>query len=133
MRDQLVPAGVGELVQIPLQVCPCHLGPGPDGTSKHLVCHSGRLEVEEMRTRFINTGNKQSHTIRPLSVLLSVELGTVTDLRDDAVHGDGTTVGHSGTEGLLLHEVGEHTGVRRQTGDSHAHMRVDFNDLSLIR
>ena len=85
-----------------------------------------------MGAGFIHSRNEQTNTIWPLSVLLRVCLGAVGDLVDDAVDGEGAAVGHTGAETLLLHVVGENAGVRCETGDSDAHVRVDFDNLLLI-
>ena len=95
--------------------------------------HTGGLKFEKVRAGVVDTGDKQTDTVGALAVMLSVRLGAVADLTDNAVDRERTAVGHAGAERLLLHEVGEHPSVRCQTGDGDAHVGVDFDDLLLVR
>jgi hypothetical protein len=86
-----------------------------------------------MRTCVVDPSYQQSYAIRPLPVVLSVGLSTVTYLIDNAFHRHGAPVCHFRGEALLFHEVGENAGVRRKPGNSDTHVRVDRDDLLLVR
>ena len=85
-----------------------------------------------MRALCVDAGNEQAHAVGSPAVLLRVGLGTVCDAGGDLGEGDGAVVGEAGCEGLLLHEVGEDTGVGGETGEGEAIVRVDGDDLLLV-
>ncbi len=64
-----------------------------------------------MGTSFVNACYQQSNAIRTLAVVLRVGLCTVADGGDEAFERNGTAVGEAAGERLLLHEVGEDSGV----------------------
>lgn len=80
----------------------------------------------------INTRDQETHTIRSLAVVLCVSLCAVADARCDFGEEDGPVVGEARGERLLFHEVGEHTGVGGETGQTQAIVSVDWDDLALV-
>ena len=85
-----------------------------------------------MRTRLINACNQQSNTVWPLAVLLSVCLSSIANGSNDTFKREGTTVGKTGGEGLLLHEVGEDASVRGEAGEGETDVCVNGNNLLLV-
>jgi hypothetical protein len=64
--------------------------------------------------------------------MLSVCLCAVTNRRDEAFEGDSAAVGEAGGERLLLHEVGEDSGIGCQSGEGEAEVLVDGNNFLLV-
>jgi hypothetical protein len=85
-----------------------------------------------MRSRLIDTRNKEANAVGPLAVVLGVGLGAVADGGDEALERDGAAVGQAGTEGLLLHEVGEDAGVGGEAGEGEAEVLVDGDYFLLV-
>jgi hypothetical protein len=64
--------------------------------------------------------------------VLGIGLSSVTNRGDKAFERDGAAVGEAGGERLLLHEVGENTGIGGETGKGKTKMLVDSNNLFLV-
>ncbi len=45
----------------------------------HLLCHSARLEFEQVGASIVDTGHQQADTVRPFSVVLRVDLGLLAN------------------------------------------------------
>lgn len=78
-----------------------------------------------MGASFVDTGNKESDTVRTTTVVLGVDLGFIGDGVYDAGYRDGAVVEEAGGHGLLAHEVGEDTGVGGEAGEGDAEVGVD--------
>ena len=85
-----------------------------------------------MRTSFVDAGDKETHTVGPLAVVLGVGLCAVADTGDEAFEGDGAAVGEAGGERLLLHEVGEDAGVGGEACQRETEVLVDGDDFLLV-
>lgn len=83
MLDQLVPRSTFEFVQVTLKICPGHLASRTNAAGEHFLCHTARLELEQMWSFLVNTRYQQSNTIRSPAVLLCVRLRTIGDSRCD--------------------------------------------------
>jgi len=86
-----------------------------------------------MRAFCVDASNEQAYPIRPPSILLRVGLRAVRDAGRDLSEGDSAVVRQARGQRLLLHEVGENTGVRGETSEGYAIVRVDFDNLLLVR
>lgn len=85
-----------------------------------------------MWTLCIDSGNQQTDTVRALAIRLCVRLSAVADARGDFGKEDGAVVCEARGQRLLLHEVGEHSSIRGETGKGNAIMCVDWDDLALV-
>ena len=132
MPDQLLPTAGLELVQVPLEIGPGHLAARADAARHHLVGHAAGLELEEVGPRGVDAGDQEADAVRPLAVLLGVDLSAVADAGRDLGELHGAVVGEAGGERLLFHEVGEDAGVGGEAGERDAVVGVDFDDLFLI-
>lgn len=85
-----------------------------------------------MRPFGVDAGDQEADAVGPVAVVLGVCLGAVADARGDLADGDGARVGETVGEGLLLHAVGEDTGVGGEAREGDAQVRVYGDDLFLV-
>lgn len=78
-----------------------------------------------MGASFVNTGNKESDTVRTTAVVLGVDLGFIGDGVYYTGYRDGAVVQEAGGHGLLAHEIGEDAGVGGEAGEGDAEVGVD--------
>ena len=86
-----------------------------------------------MRACRIGAGDQETNTVRAAPVVLRVGLCARPDLRHDVGEGNGAGEGEARGEGLLLHVIGEDAGVGGETGEGEAVVRVEGDDLFLVR
>lgn len=80
----------------------------------------------------IDTRDEEAYAVRTSAVVLRVSLCARGDLADDAIERDRACESETGRKGLLLHVVGEDTGIGGEAGKRDAIVRVDGNDLLLV-
>jgi hypothetical protein len=85
-----------------------------------------------MGSTLVDSGNQQSHAVWPLAVDLGVDLSLLTNHIDERAEGHGAAVGQAVAETLLLHEVGQDTGIGCETGNGDTGMFVDGKELLLV-
>lgn len=86
-----------------------------------------------MRAGGVGARDEQADAVGAAPVGLRVCLRARGDLIDDAGERDGAREREARGERLLLHVVAEHARVRGETGEREAVVRVDGDDLLLVR
>ena len=73
-----------------------------------------------MRSKLVYASHQEPYAVWPLAVVLCIRLRAVANHVDYSFDWDWSAVCHLRGERLLLHEVGQHSGVGGQTGESQA-------------
>lgn len=86
-----------------------------------------------MCSRLVYTRHQQSHAIRTFPQHLSGRLRAIANLSDDPFDGDGAAISHFRGERLAFHQVGEYASVGGEACKGKTQVRIDADDLFLVR
>ena len=132
MLDKVFKRGIIKSFKVLFEVSLGGLATITDGHCLVLVVVSRRTGFEDVGTGLIDSSDKEANSERSLTVRSGLNLGLLGNFGDDSLARMLALMGVPVSKALIAQEFAEVTSISSHSGDDHAHVRVDLEDLLLV-